>query len=147
MTAGAACIMSSVTGLAHLSTMQFLLIYPETHDDLSLQEFQSTHWSKDEVTYVHNSTLQPFSQDYRLAFHTTYVVCVNFTHEWRDLQFNVDSERQIFEKLFHGTFYLLSLLLKGNRQGNIFFYISFWCMTWDIKPGFTSNKPIHYLLD
>ena len=28
-----------------------------------------------------------------------YVVCVNFIHELRDLQFKVDSERQIFEKL------------------------------------------------
>ena len=33
-----------------------------------------------------------------LVSHTTYVVCVNF------LQFNVDSERKIFEKLFHGSF-------------------------------------------
>ena len=39
-----------------------------------------------------------------LVSHTTYVVCVNFIHEWRDLQFKVDSERQIFEKLFHGNF-------------------------------------------
>ena len=35
-----------------------------------------------------------------LASHTTYVVCVNFIHNWWDLQFKVDSERQIFEKLF-----------------------------------------------
>ena len=31
---------------------------------------------------------------------TTHLVCVNFIHELRDLQFIVDSERQIFEKLF-----------------------------------------------
>ena len=31
-----------------------------------------------------------------LVFHTTYVVCVNFKHKWRDLQFKVDSKRQIF---------------------------------------------------
>ena len=30
-----------------------------------------------------------------LVFHTTYVVCVNFIHKWRDLQFKVDSDRQI----------------------------------------------------
>ena len=35
-----------------------------------------------------------------LVSHTTYVVCVNFIDKWRDLQFKVDSERQIFEKLF-----------------------------------------------
>ena len=28
--------------------------------------------------------------------HTTYVVCVNFIHKWRDLQSKVDFERQIF---------------------------------------------------
>ena len=51
-------------------------------------------------TYIHNWPLQPFSQDYSLASNTTHVVWVNFIREWRDLQFNVDSERQILEKLF-----------------------------------------------
>ena len=55
-------------------------------------------------TYIHNRPLQPFSQDYGLASHSTHVVCVNFIREWRHLQFNVDSERQIFENLFHGRF-------------------------------------------
>ena len=32
--------------------------------------------------------------------YTTYGVSVNFLEEWHDLQFRVDSERQIFEKLF-----------------------------------------------
>ena len=45
------------------------------------------------VTYIHNWPLQRFSQDYGLASHTTHVVGVNFIREWRDLQFNVDSER------------------------------------------------------
>ena len=31
-----------------------------------------------------------------LVSQTTYVVCVNFIHKWRDLQFKDDSERQIF---------------------------------------------------
>ena len=54
--------------------------------------------------YIHNWPLQPFSQDYGLASHTTHVVCVNFIREWRVLQFNVVSELQIFETLFHGWF-------------------------------------------
>ena len=49
-------------------------------------------------------SLQSFSPDYVLASHSTHIVCVNFIREWVDLQFNVDSERQIFEKLFHGRF-------------------------------------------
>ena len=28
--------------------------------------------------YIHNWSLQPFSQDYDLVSYTTYVVCVNF---------------------------------------------------------------------
>ena len=53
-------------------------------------------------TYIHNWPLQPFSQDYGIVSHITHVVCGNFICEWRDLQFNVDSERQIYEKFLHG---------------------------------------------
>ena len=31
-----------------------------------------------------------------LVSHTTYIVCVNFIHKCWELQFKVDSERQIF---------------------------------------------------
>ena len=92
-------------------------------------------------TYIHYWPLQPFSQDYGLVSHTTHVVCVNFISEWREVHFNVDSERGIFEKLFHGRFiYSQSVCQK-------LFHISFWCPTWGTNPGFTSNKPTHYLLD
>ena len=52
--------------------------------------------------YIHiccNWPLQPFSLDYGLASHNTHVVRANFTRVWRNLQFDVDFERQIFEKL------------------------------------------------
>ena len=39
-----------------------------------------------------------------LVSHTTYVVCVNFIHKWLNLQFKVDSERQIFWETFQGNF-------------------------------------------
>ena len=55
-----------------------------------------------------------------LLSHATYVVCVHFIHKWRDLQFT-------------------SLLIT--------FRISFSCLAWDSNPRFSSNKPIHYLLD
>ena len=38
-------------------------------------------------TYIHNWPLQPFSQDYGLASHTTYVVCVNFIQVLPDRYF------------------------------------------------------------
>ena len=79
--------------------------------------------------YIHNWSLQPFSQDYGLASHTTHVVCVNFIRERRDLQFNVDSERQIFWETFSWQFYLLSEFLPEicweEVAEEIFFFISF----------------------
>ena len=39
-----------------------------------------------------------------LDSHTIYVECVNFMHKWWNLQFKVDSERQIFLETFHGNY-------------------------------------------
>ena len=44
------------------------------------------------------------------------MLCVNFIHEWRDLQFKVDSERQIFEKFFMAILFALSILAKFCRE-------------------------------
>ena len=67
-------------------------------------------------TYIHNWPLQPFSQNYGLVSHTTHVVCVNFKHKWRDLQFKIDSERQIFEKLLHGSFIYSQSFCKKSAE-------------------------------
>ena len=79
------------------------------------------------VAYIHNRSLQPFSQDYNLVNHTTYVVCVNFIHEWWNLQFKVDSERQIFGKLSMAILFTLRdfarHLLRGSRRRNIFIFV------------------------
>ena len=68
--------------------------------------------------HIYNWSLQPRIID--LISHTTYIVSVNFVHMWRDLQFKVDSERQIFEKLFTAVLFTLRVfarnLLSGNRQ-------------------------------
>ena len=57
---------------------------------------------------------------------TTYVVCFNFIHEWRDLQYKVDFERQIFEKLYMAILFTLRAfarnLLRGSRGRNIFIF-------------------------
>ena len=76
-----------------------------------------------------------FSQSYGLASHIPYVECFNFIHEWRGVQFKVDLERQIFEKLFIAI--LLTLRVFGQKSAErkspkeYFFHISFsWrCMT------------------
>ena len=49
--------------------------------------------------YIHTYIIDHYNPSVRiidLVSHTTYVVCVNFIHKWRDLQFKVDSELQIF---------------------------------------------------
>ena len=40
-----------------------------------------------------NKLYSIISLDYDLASPITYVVCVNFTYEWQDLLFEVDSEK------------------------------------------------------
>ena len=103
-------------------------------------------------TYIHNWSLQPFSQDYGLASHTTHVVWVNFILEWRGLQFDVDSEWQILWENFSSQFmsYSQRFCQKSAERKSLkkyFFRISFWCLTGDTNPGFTANKSTHYLLD
>ena len=56
-------------------------------------------------------------QYYDLACHITYVVCVNFIHECRDLQFKVDFEQWILEKLFMAIlFYSQSFCQKSAER-------------------------------
>ena len=103
-------------------------------------------------TYKHNWSIQPLSQNYYLVYHTTYVECLNFMQEWRYLQFNVDSERQIFETLLIVNSFTLKVFARNLLRGNIFrrrniFIFSFWCLIWDLKSGLRPNKPTHYLLD
>ena len=71
--------------------------------------------------YIHNWSLQPFSQGYDLALNTTYVVCVNFIHEWRDLQFKADSERQSFKDFHYNLRVFVWSLLSDSRRRSIFF--------------------------
>ena len=94
-------------------------------------------------TYIHNWRLQPFSQDYGLASHISHVECVNCIYQWRELQFNVESERQIFKKLFHRRFiYSQRFCLKSAERKSskkyIFSYLVL-SLTWVTNPGFTSN--------
>ena len=82
--------------------------------------------------------LQPFPQDYDLASHTTDVVFFNFIREWRDLQFNVDSERHIFQKLFHiKLIYCQSLCQKSaeKKSPNKYFHIFVWMPELGYEPG------------
>ena len=66
------------------------------------------------------------------------VVWVNFIREWQDLQFNVDFELQIFEKLFHGMCtYSQSFFFQKSAESpkKYFSYFIF------------DNELTHYILD
>ena len=85
---------------------------------------------KSDIFGVNQTFLDPFSQDCGLASHFTNVVCINFIHEWRDLYFNVDSERQIYlRNTFKAFLFTLRVfarnLLRGSRRRNISFMFYF----------------------
>ena len=40
-------------------------------------------------------------------------MCVNFIHKWRELQFKVNSERRIFEKLLIAILFALRVLARN----------------------------------
>ena len=75
------------------------------------------HFRFHKSTYIHSWTLQPFSYDYGLVSQTTQVVCLNFVRELQDLKINVDSERQIFEKLF------MAVQQKSAESKKYFLYL------------------------
>ena len=98
--------------------------------------------------YLHTYIIGHYNPSVRiidLVSHTSYVGCVNFIQKWRQ----VDSERQIFEKLFMAIWFTLGVfarnLLRGYRRRNTF-RILFWCLACVSNPGFSSNKPTNYLL-
>ena len=62
-------------------------------DDVKVRP-QKVWW----MLYIHNWSLQPFSQHYDLASHTIYVVCINFIH------YSDSERRKIWWKLWLNYF-------------------------------------------
>ena len=61
--------------------------------------------------------------------HSIYFVCVNFIHKWRDLQFKVDSERQIFWETFNANFiYSQSFCQKSAERKSSKKYSSYFVL-------------------
>ena len=52
-----------------------------------------------------------------------------------------------FLRSFSWQFYLLLKVFARNLLRRNTFRISFWCLACGSNPGFSSNKPTHYLLD
>ena len=78
---------------------------------------------------------------------TPLMQCVNFIRKRRELQFNVDSERQISEKVFHGRFISSqNFCQKSAERKSTKKYFSYFIF--DDSPrirtqAFASNKPTH----
>ena len=101
-----------------------------------------------------------------LVSYTTYAVCVNFIHKWRDLQFKVDSEWQIFWETFHGNFiysqsfcqksaerkspkkyFLYFVLMSGLGQNKVIFFNMFvYNKHYDMlkETRLTQTRGLHY---
>ena len=70
-----------------------------------------------------------FSQYYNLVFHTTHLVCVNFTHEQRYLQISTT-------ETFHSNFIYFQIFACWKEIAEqIFFHFSFCsrCLSWGLN--------------
>ena len=78
------------------------------------------------------------------TFHGNFIYCQSF--------YRKSAERNCLRNIFVFCFdvwperVFTRNRLRGNRLRNTF-CISFWCLAWNSNPGFSSNKPTHYLLD
>ena len=103
--------------------MLYMLIFIHKHDT-----FHCTY-----ITYIighYNPSLRIVD----LVSNTIYVVCVNFIHKWRNLQFKVDSERQIFWETFHSNFIYSQEFLPEIRWEEIAEEILL-VFCFDVRPG------------
>ena len=94
--------------------------------DFEIQIYYHGNSIYSQSSYIHTYIIGHYNPSVRiidLVSHTTYVVCVNFIHKRRDLQFKVDYEGQIFWETFHGNFNLLSEILPEICAGaGLFIY-------------------------
>ena len=88
------------------------------------------------VFFTHDFTVEYINVAYFRVFFRTLVVGVNFIHEWRNLQLNVESKRQSFLRNFSWQFHNLfsrvftKNLLRGSLRKNNFFFLISLCLTW-----------------
>ena len=86
-----------------------------------------------------------------LVSRTTYIVCVSIYTCVAESTILKSTPNDKFMRNFSWQF-LFALkdfarnLLRGNHRRNSFCFL-FWCLVFVSKPGFTSNKPTHYLQD
>ena len=76
------------------------------------------------------------------------VLILYIIYTWRTYSLKSTLNDRFFVNLFISILFALRVLvgnlLRENRQRNSF-RILFWCLAWGSNPGFSSNKPTHYL--
>ena len=103
------------------------------------------------LSYKTITTLQLGFLIWFLTLLMLYVLILYISGGHGTYSFKVDSERQFFLRNFSWQFlFILRVfaknLLRGNRRSNTF-CILFECLAQGSNPGFTFNKPTHYLID
>ena len=91
----------------------YMFSFTSNFSSTFMNQMDKTYYMKNQILLLctHTHIIGHYNPSVRiidLVSHTTYVVCVNFMHKWRDLQFKVDPERQIFLRKFSWHSYLLS---------------------------------------
>ena len=94
-----------------------------------------------EHIYLLHYLLQLYIQHYDLSALISFVLDVSIsTHDRWNIEFNVESKWQIFEKLFTAMFYLLSDFLPENWMKESFqrkyFFFSYFVLFEMFGPGF-----------
>ena len=75
------------------------------------------HISSGILTHIHSYIISHYNTLVRTT--TTYAVYVYFIHQWRDVQFKVNFEWQIFEKVFMAilfAFRFFAQSLKAEKK-------------------------------
>ena len=86
---------------------------------------------------IHNYIIGHYNPSVRiidLVSQTTYVVCVNFIHKWRDLQFKVATERQIRVRNFSWQLLFTLRVFARNLQSGSGRRNTF-CILFNVRPG------------
>ena len=86
-----------------------------------------------------------------LVFQTFFVGCVNFMHKWRDLEYKVDFERQIFRETFHGNFIYSQIFCQkfAERKSakKYFLYFVLMCELNSTFKSFPNLKYFKFVID
>ena len=85
--------------------------------------------------HIHTYVIGHYNPSVRIIDLVSLDVCVNFIHKWRDVQFKIDSERQIFWEPFHGNYiFSQSFCQKSAERKSPKKYFSYFVLMSGFEP-------------